>query len=80
MAALCHRYTTTKLGKVMENVLKQNNTLNLEEMYFEDVEPVLDVNKKMVVTMAKFKDHSGRRRPVSCLAWQKVCGHSVGFY
>ena len=29
------RYTTTKLGKVVENVLKQNNTLNLEEMYFE---------------------------------------------
>ena len=29
------RYTTTKLGKVVENVLKQNNTLDLEEMYFE---------------------------------------------
>ena len=31
------RYTTTKLGKVVENVLKQNNTLDLEEMYFEVV-------------------------------------------
>ena len=27
---------------------------------------------KKVVTLAKFKDVSGKRRPVSSLAWQKV--------
>ena len=53
-------------------VLKQNNTLNLEEMYFEDVEVEEEGNKKMIVTMAKFKDASQRRRPVSGLSWQKV--------
>ena len=35
LALILCRYTTTKLGKVVENVLKQNNTLDLEEMYFE---------------------------------------------
>ena len=55
---------------MVENVLKQNNTLDLEEMYFEvpakkyglmnyvqilkwfeiqDVEPAMDVHKKMVL-------------------------------
>ena len=66
------KYTTTKLGQTMAKALKQNNTLNLEEMYFDDIEESPGSNSKKVTIIAKLKDFSGRRRPVSCLAWQRV--------
>ena len=69
-------YTTVKLGIMMENTLKQNNTLDIEGMYFEDIEPEENIHKKKFIAMAKFKDFSGRRRPVSSLSWQ-VSGGSA---
>ena len=36
------KYSTTKLGKSMEKVLKQNITLDIEELYFTDVEEAPD--------------------------------------
>ena len=59
------KYSTTKLGKTMEKVLKQNITLNIEELYFTDVEEPPDYNAKKVKVVAKFKDFSKHKRPVS---------------
>ena len=66
------KYTTTKLGQTMAKALKQNITLNLEETYFDDIEESPSANSKKVTIIGKLKDFSGRRRPVSCLAWQRV--------
>ena len=66
------KYTTTRLGETMAKALKQNNTLNLEEIYFEDVEETPGSSSKKVTIIGKLKDFSGRKRPVSCLAWQRV--------
>ena len=70
-------YTLVKLGLSMENILKQNSTLDLEESYFDDIEPASDIDKERVVAIAKFKDFSGHRRPVSSLAWQRLGGTST---
>ena len=69
-------YTTVKLGILMENTLKQNNTLDIEEMYFDDIEPEEDIHNEKFVAMAKFKDFSGHRRPVSSLSWPCLGGIS----
>ena len=69
-------YTTVKLGIMMENTLKQNNTFDIEGMYFDDVEPEEDIHKEKFISMAKFKDFSGYRRPVSSLSWQSLGGAS----
>ena len=66
-------YTMVKLSMVMEKTLKQNNTIDLAEIYFDDDEPEADVENDRIMAIAKFKDFSGHRRPVSSLAWQK-CG------
>ena len=63
-------YTTVRLGLRMENTLMQNNTMDLEEMYFEEVESEEDIEEEKVITIARFKDFSGHKRPVSCLSWQ----------
>ena len=73
------KYSTTKLGKSMEKVLKQNITLDIEELYFTDVEEAPDHEvcltsqssgsfprqAKRVKVVAKLKDFSNHRRPVS---------------
>ena len=66
------KYTTTRVCDTMAKALKQNNTLNLEEIYFEEAEENPSSNSKKVTIIAKLKDFSGRKRPVSCLAWQRV--------
>jgi hypothetical protein len=57
--------------KSMEKVLRQNNTMDIEEVYFPDPDDTGHVQSLEVKTLARFKDSSGRRRPVSCIAWRK---------
>ena len=68
------KWTVTGLIKKTETILKQNNTMNIEEIYFEDmkVEEGGNAQSLTVKTLAKFKDYSQHRRPVSCISW-KYC-------
>ena len=70
------KWTVTGLMKKTENVLKQNNTMNIEEIYFEDFDEAGGVQTLDVKTLAKFKDFSGKKRPVSCISWKNCQVHS----
>lgn len=66
------KYSTLKLAKSITSVLLQNQTLNdIEEPYYDEDEErdVVSDPSKAVKIVAKFKDFSKRRRPVSHLAW-----------
>ena len=66
------KYATLKLAKSITSVLLQNQTLNdIEEPYYDEYEErdVVSDPSKAVKIVAKFKDFSKRRRPVSHLAW-----------
>ena len=65
------KWTVTGLIKKTETVLKQNNTMDIEEVYFPDLDDTGSVQSLDVKTLARFKDFSGRRRPVSCISWKK---------
>ena len=65
------KWTTSRLMKNMEKVLKQNNTMDIEEVYFPDLDDTGSVQSLDVKTLARFKDFSGHRRPVSCISWKK---------
>ena len=71
------KWTVTGLIKKTENVLKQNNTMNIEEIYFEDFDEAGGTQTLEVKTLAKFKDFSGKKRPVSRISWKncQVTGH-----
>ena len=73
------KWTVTGLMKKTENVLKQNNTMNIEEIYFEDFDEAGGIQTLDVKTLAKFKDFSGKKRPVSCISWKncQVCSSHV---
>ena len=64
------KWTVTGLIKKAEKVLKQNNTMNIEEIYFEDLDETGSVQTLEVKTLAKFKDFSGHKRPVSYITWK----------
>ena len=65
------KWTVTGLIKKTENILKQNNTMDIEQIYFEDVdEETGNAQTLEVKTLAKFKDYSGNKRPVSCISWK----------
>ena len=64
------KWTINRLMNSMEKVFKQNNVMDIEELYFEDMEDSTEPSTLMTKTLARFKDFSGRRRPVSCLAWK----------
>ena len=64
------KWTVTGLMKKTENVLKQNNTMNIEEIYFEDFDEAGGIQTLEVKTLAKFKDFSGKKRPVSRISWK----------
>ena len=68
------KWTVTGLIKKTETILKQNNTMNIEEIYFEDmkVDEGGNAQSLTVKTLAKFKDYSQHRRPVSSISW-KYC-------
>lgn len=69
------KWTVTGLIKKTETVLKQNNTMDIEEIYFDDMKKTEDAGNAQsltVKTLAKFKDYSNHRRPVSCISW-KCC-------
>ena len=69
------KFTTIKLAQTISKVLKENNTVNLEQIYFsagdhnQNFEDDGD-GKDQVTVICKLKDFSKRRRPVSCLSWQ----------
>ena len=70
------KFTTIKLAETVSKVLKENNTVNLEQIYFTEGEQSLQLpddvdSKDRVSVICKLKDFSKRRRPVSCLSWQK---------
>ena len=63
--------TVTGLIKRAETVLKQNNTMNIEEIYFDNMtEDTGSAQSLTVKTLAKFKDFSKHRRPVSNISWK----------
>ena len=63
--------TVTGLIKRAETVLKQNNTMNIEEIYFDKLsEDTGSAQSLTVKTLAKFKDFSKHRRPVSNISWK----------
>ena len=64
------KWTVSGLIKKTENVLRQNNTMNIEQIYFEDVDDIGNAQTLEVKTLAKFKDHSKHKRPVSSISWQ----------
>jgi hypothetical protein len=64
------KWTTTRLMKNVEKVLQQNNVMDIEELYFLDLEDNSESSTLTTKTLARFKDNSGRRRPVGCLAWK----------
>ena len=64
------KWTTSKLSEKMEKILQQNNVINIEELYFDDIEENTEPSTLTTRTLAKFKDFSNKRRPVSCLAWK----------
>ena len=72
------KYTVIKLAESVDDVLKQNQTLNnMEQKYFEksindELESRRGITGKAVTIVAKFKDFSKRRRPVSDVSWQKL--------
>ena len=70
------KFTTIKLAQTISKLLKENNTVNLEQIYFTDEREngkIFDDtdSKARVTIICKLKDFSQRRRPVSCLSWQK---------
>ena len=72
------KWTVTGLIKKTEKILKQNNTMNIEQIYFEDTDERGGGQTLEVRTLAKFKDFSGNKRPVSCISW-KNCKESVTY-
>ena len=68
------KWTVSGLIKKTERVLKQNNTINIEEIYFEDSDERGSAQSLEVRTLAKFKDFSGNKRPVSCISWKNCQG------
>ena len=77
------KFTTIKLAQTISKVLKENNTVNLEQIYFTDEKEttkIIDENESeaRVTIICKLKDFSKRRRPVSCLSWQKSSPSSGG--
>ena len=74
------KYTTSQLLETVETGLKENQIFpDLDRHYFTeqmenhssfDHSDELSDDKRVKV-VAKFKDFSGRRRPVSCLSWKK---------
>ena len=74
------KFTTIKLAETISKLLKENNTVNLEQIYFTDEKEssnIMDDNDRVTI-ICKLKDFSKRRRPVSCLSWQKCSGISAG--
>ena len=74
------KYTTLKLAKSITSVLIQNQTLNdIEETYYDEEEEKTNVSdpRKAVKIVAKFKDFSKRRRPVSHLSWLRSSSSSL---
>ena len=74
------KYTISKLEKTVGIGLRQNQIFsNVDQPYFNQTMGSQDYDwsnedddlAKNVRIVAKFKDFSGRRRPVSCLSWQK---------
>ena len=73
------KYTTSVLLETVEIGLKENQIFRgLDQQYFEEetggngsYDQYCDSDNKTVKVVAKFKDFSGRRRPVSCLSWKK---------
>ena len=51
-------------------VLQQNNVMDIEEQYFSDLEDNFEPPTLTTRTLARFKDFSSRRRPVSSLTWK----------
>ena len=74
------KFTTIKLAETISKLLKENNTLNLEQIYFTEEKETDDseTSPARVTIICKLKDFSKRRRPVSCLSWQKSSGGSGG--
>ena len=63
------KWTMSSLIKKTESVLKQNNTMNIEEIYFDEIEDCSETGGTIEVkTLAKFKDFSGSKSPVSCIS------------
>ena len=62
------KWTVTGLMKKTENVLKQNNTMNIEEIYFEDFDEASGIQTLEVKTLAKLRDCSDKKRPLSCIS------------
>ena len=73
------KYATVKLSEIIVQALKQNQTMtDIEQTYFEEeseeeaADPrALADPAQAVKVVAKFKDFSKRRRPVSHVSWQK---------
>lgn len=72
----------TKLIMRMEKEIKQNQTMNLETIYYEagsaECDDDTEEEDDKVHTVTRFKDMSGKKRPVSSLCWQAGEETSIG--
>ena len=64
------KWTMVGLMKRTENVLKQNNTMDIDGTYFDNLDETGSAQTLEVRTLAKFKDFSGNKRPVSNISWK----------
>ena len=69
MMAIVYWLNSWKAWEPIDDIISSD----VENQYFDDDEEgcqSLVLEDKKLNTIVKFKDDSGRKRPVSCLSWQ----------
>ena len=74
------KWTISKLIERTERVLMQNNVIDIEEQYFTDIQEDLDNSTLMPKIVAKYKDFSRKRRPISCLCFEPTKVNSISSF
>lgn len=65
----------TYISAILENYsklshcIKQNNAIEMYQMYFDDMPTEQPVEKSAIITRNVFKDKDDGQRPVACLDW-----------
>ncbi|XP_042887231.1 dynein axonemal intermediate chain 2-like [Penaeus japonicus] len=70
-------HSVLQLGQKVEHCIRQNNAIDIYEMYFEDEESPMVAEPEPIKTVNVIRDPQGRQRMVTSISFSPEGGHKI---